>query len=141
MPYMRDSRKPFGNNNNGPEIKERIVCGFSYLSMGMVALIYYLFKGGRGASPFFLFHFYQSILAGLFIMMFGWAVGALMSVVKGLLEMVPGAPLHALSWVATGFMIIQSALWLVLLYGAIFAFLGKLADIPGISKLARMQMR
>jgi hypothetical protein len=141
MPYMRDSRQPFRPTSNVPVTTERVVAGFSYLSCGMVGFIYYLFKGGRGGSPFFLFHFYQSILAGIFYFLFGWTVSALMQVLSGLMGMIPGAPLQALSMIGTVFTFIQEALLLVFLYGAVFAFLGKMKDIPGICKLARMQMR
>jgi hypothetical protein len=122
-------------------MKERVICGFSYLSMGMVALVYYLFKGGRGASPFFLFHFYQSILAGLFYFMFGFAVSALMEILGGLVSMIPGAPPQTIMLLGVILGYVHQALLLVLVYGAVVAFLGKLNGIPGISKLARMQMR
>jgi uncharacterized membrane protein len=139
MPWNR-APQPKSSWNSAPETKERIVCGFSYLSLGMIGLAYYLFKGGKGESSWFRFHFYQSILAGLFVILFGWAVSALMQVLGGLATMVPGGS-TPLMWLSKGLSLICQALYLVLLYGAVMAFLGKLADIPGIAKIARSQMR
>jgi hypothetical protein len=104
-----------------------------------------LFTQGRGTSSFFRFHFYQSILAGLFMVLINWTVGAFMQIVGGLLSMIPGISPTAMGMFETVFSLLakgaMAAILLVLAYGAIFAFMGKLADIPGISKIARMQMR
>jgi hypothetical protein len=90
---------------------------------------------------FFRFHFYQSILLGIFWMLLGWAGSALLQVLGGLMGMVPGAPGAVLGWLGLAFQLLQDGLLLVMLYGAVFAFIGKMADVPGISKLARSQMR
>ena len=129
------------NRNNNSEMKERIVAGFSYLSMGMIGLIYYLLSGHNSHSMFFRFHFYQSILSGLFIMLLGWAVGAFSNVIGGLLSIIPGVSTVGVVVVAGYLALGVRLLYVVLLYGAVFAFLGKLCEIPGISKLVRMQLR
>ncbi|HEY9775484.1 MAG TPA: hypothetical protein V6C81_17080 [Planktothrix sp.] len=125
---------------SAPGTKDRLICGFSYLSMGMIGLIAYLFQQGKGQSRFFMFHFYQSILTGLFIMLIGWGVKALMEVLVGLFSAVPGA-MTGLSIFSQGADFLQYALYLVLLYGAIMAFLGKQAEIPLVAKIVHQQLR
>jgi len=132
MPYFKDQ---------ATTTKDRIICGFSYLSMGMIGLLAYLLQAGKQPSSFFRFHFYQSILLGIFITMFNWAGTALLNVFGGLSQLVAAGSGGALGFVAIGLDLVGKAMLLVCLYGAVFAFLGKLCDIPGISKLARMQMR
>jgi uncharacterized membrane protein len=132
---------PWTNYQKAPDLKDKLISGFSYLSLGMIGLVYTLFTGGKDNSPFFRFHFYQSILLGIFWMMIGWTGSALLQVLSGLLGMVPGAPGSVLGWLGLAFQILQSGLLLVMLYGAVFAFIGKMADVPGISKIARNQMR
>ncbi|MGH9549481.1 MAG: hypothetical protein ACRD3W_08900 [Terriglobales bacterium] len=122
-------------------VKERVFAGLSYLSMGMIGLIYYLFSGHNNHSTFFRFHFYQSILAGLFILLFNWALGAFNQVIGGITSMIPGAPQGMIDMFFHFLGYVPIILYLALLYGAVFAFMGKLGDIPGIAKLARMQMR
>lgn len=138
---MPPYRSPSSHKSNNSDVKERVVAGFSYLSLGIIGLIYYLLSGHNNHSMFFRFHFYQSILAGLVIILLGWAISGLTNVIGGLLSLVPGAPLESVSMVAGVLYLIQRLLFIVLLYGAIFAFLGKLCEIPGISKLVRMQLR
>lgn len=121
--------------------KERAVAGFSYLTGGMVGLVYYLLRGGQSFSSFFMFHFYQSILCGVFWMLFNWTSSALVQILQGIFMTIPGLPLAVLGYIATALDLVLKAFMLVFLYGAITAFLGKSKDIPGIAKLARIQMR
>jgi hypothetical protein len=88
-----------------------------------------------------MFHFYQSILSGIIVSLFTFGTTSVVQVIGGTLGMVPGMPMEWLSYVSLGLHFIGQALILVLVYGGVCAFLGKMKDIPGIGRLARMQMR
>jgi tryptophan-rich sensory protein len=137
MPWVTNRQQP---TSRPPETKDRIICGLSYLSMGMIGLIAYLALQGKGQSRFFMFHFYQSILAGIFIMLIGWGFGGFMDVMTGLFSAVPGAAM-TLQLIMIGFTFVKYGLYLVLLYGAVTAFMGKQAEIPGVAKIVYQQLR
>jgi hypothetical protein len=124
----------------GPSTKDRVICGFSYLSLGMLGLIVYLLQQGKGQSRFFMFHFYQSIMCGLFWMMINWGLSAFGQVFGGLFASVPGAS-EPLGYVFMVFGLIPRLLLFVFAYGAVMTFLGKECTIPGITKIVRMQLR
>lgn len=137
MPWVTNRQQP---TSRPPETKDRIICGLSYLSMGMIGLIAYLIQQGKGQSRFFMFHFYQSIMTGIFIMLINWGFGGFMDVMTGLFSAVPGAAM-TLHVIAVGFNLITYGLYLVLLYGAVTSFLGKQAEIPLVAKIVYQQLR
>jgi uncharacterized membrane protein len=136
MPWM---------NNRGPDGIERAVSGFCYLSFGLIGLLYIILNGKGSKSEFFRFHFIQAIILGLAATLLSWTAQSFTMILTGVMGLFGSAgqgAAPAVSEVIGGTMGILSKIgFLVLLYGMLWAFLGKIAEIPFLSKLVRQQMR
>ncbi len=134
--------------NAQPELIERAMAALCYLSCGLIGLIYILFSGKHARAPFFYFHFLQSIILGIFSCLLAWTETAIRQIVSGMLGLIFGlfAPAPALlgtlnlgiDWVLSA---INWVAYLLMIYGFIFAILGKYAEIPGLSKIVYRQMQ
>jgi uncharacterized membrane protein len=129
--------------SNQPVIVERTVAGICYLTVGLAGLLYIIVTGNKTQSLFFRFHFLQSIMLGIFLFLFQMAYGALSQILGGILGLIPG--LHGGAVLMEPIAVLMQGVNILILvlcaYGAIFAFLGKQAEIPGVSRLVRQQMR
>lgn len=125
--------------------REKIIAGFCYPTFGVVGLIYVLLKGRDSQSQLFRFHFIQSILLWIIASLVGWAADPVFAIIRELLKLLDGV--WAGGAAITGQVIIFAAIviskafYLLLAYGAIWAFLGKFAEIPFISNVVRQNMR
>lgn len=129
-------------NESKPSILERIIGGVCYLTMGLVGLLYIIISGRSGQSTFFRFHFLQSIILGIIGVLLNWTSGIFLSLLGGILRMFsPEIAGTAAYWLDFSIVNILRAAYLLLVYGMIWAFLGKYAEIPFISNLVRQQMR
>jgi uncharacterized membrane protein len=125
-------------SNSQPTTAERVVGGLSYLTMGFAALLYILLSKNGNQSQFFRFHMYQSVFLCIVSILAGWAAGPLLNIVLQLVSLVSQpAALGMASVIGVVAQVIQGAFMLLLLYGAIFAFLGKFAEVPYVSDLIR----
>jgi uncharacterized membrane protein len=125
-------------SNSQPTTAERVVGGLSYLTMGFAALLYILLSKNGNQSQFFRFHMYQSVFLCIVSILAGWAAGPLLNIVLQLVSLVSQpAALGMASVIGVVAQVIQGAFMLLLLYGAIFAFLGKFAEVPYVSNLIR----
>lgn len=131
-------------NSNRPSALERVIAGICYLTFGLAGLLYIILSGQRGQSQFFRFHFLQSIVVGIigllitwssdfFIQIFGWLLNLMAPALGG------NAP-AVVFWVGQSVGVILKAFSLLFIYGMIWAFLGKYAEIPFISNIVRRQM-
>ncbi len=126
-----------------PTVTEKILAGLCYPTFGIVGLIYILLKKDSSQNQVFRFHFIQSIILWIICMLVGMAASTLIPLLlAGLAAVMPGDALvnanQAINW---GSIVIQNAFYLLLAYGAIFAFLGKYAEVPLISRVVRQNMR
>jgi uncharacterized membrane protein len=136
MPVIHSGK--FGGK---PDTLERLIAGLCYLTLGLAGLIYTIIQGRYARTNFFRFHFLQSILLGIFGMLLNWTSSIFVSIVGGILQMIPGMgpemimvlPL-AVSWILRIGM-------LLLVYGLVMSLLGKEAQIPVVSNIVRQQLR
>lgn len=136
-------------NLNQPTTLEKIVGGLCYLTFGLAGLLYIILGGKRDQSEFFRFHFLQSIMLGIIGLILGWTSSIFVALVNGILttlaSFIPSISQQLVVQIGTGVSLglgyIMNAGLLLLLYGMIFAFLGKYAEIPLISNIVRQQMR
>jgi uncharacterized membrane protein len=133
---------PHANPNN-PEAIEKIVSSLCYLSMGLAGLLYIIIQGRNSQSSFFRFNFLQSILLGIFCFLLQWTAQALFTVAKGILSLFGAAinNLDLVSLAAQSTALLSNFGYLFILYGCIWSLLGKPAEIPFVSRIARQQMR
>jgi uncharacterized membrane protein len=135
----------FNQKQSGPDKKEKIVSSLCYLSMGIVGLLYIIFSGRNSQSPFFRFNFLQSIVLWILSWLMGRAQEALVSTLAGIFGLAGALTANILPMITLGISVISglitSVLYLVILYGCIWAMLGKNVEIPFISKVVRQNMR
>lgn len=127
----------------GPEVIERVIGGLCYVTMGLIGLLYIIFQGKHSNSQFFRFHFLQAILLGIIGLLLQWTVSIFINLFGGIVGLIPGTGSggEIIGTIALVFTWVLRAASILLLYGMVFAFLGKYAEIPLISKLVRQQLR
>lgn len=136
-------------NLNQPTTLEKVIGGLCYLTFGLAGLLYIILGGRRDQSEFFRFHFLQSILLGIIGLILGWTssifVTLVSSIMMAMANFIPAISQELVAQVSAGLSLglgyIMNAGVLLLLYGMIFSFLGKYAEIPLISNIVRQQLR
>lgn len=132
-------------NQRQPDVQEKVISGLCYLTVGLIGLLYIVLNGKSSSSSFFRFHFLQSILLGVLGCLLNWTAGAFMSILSGMLGMFGDLGSGPSYWIMTSisFLVhnISVAGILLLGYGAVLAFMGKIAEIPFVSNLVRQQIR
>lgn len=128
---------------------EKIVSALSY-SPGMIGfvigIIYILTKAEGSNSTFFRFHFYQAIFLGVCIAVIQMGGEATSGLLIGTMRLFEGAigsdtvTLFTNNTILLG-LILNIPFILLILYGMIWALLGKYAEIPFISKTIRNMIR
>lgn len=130
-------------NQKNPETIERIIAGLCYLSGGLIGLLYIIISRSKSQSMFFRFHFLQSMILVVIGVLLSWTVSITMNILGGVAGLFgsgsavgPGLEIFAtvVEWIMKGG-------FLLLIYGMIMAFIGKMAEIPLISPLVRQNMR
>lgn len=110
------------------------------MTFGMSGLLYMIFAK-RGQSPQFKFHAFQSIFLALLGMV---VAGGSQPLFMLLAQMVALVSSSAAGMLNSGFGVISGIVSLAFLclslYGAIWAFLGKFAEIPFVSDLIHRNM-
>jgi len=129
---------------------ERTIAAFCYPTGGILGIIYIIISRNSSQSDFFRFHFLQAIVLSIMSFLLGWAcqifgqmfAPALPAIVDFLSKLIPAA---LLSGLITGTLLmfdaVSKAFLLLIVYGFIWAALGKIAEIPFISNIVRQQMR
>jgi uncharacterized membrane protein len=126
-----------------PTVAEKVSGGLSYFTFGVAGLIYQLFFcKGEQPSQQFRFHFFQAVILSILAMLVQMAVGPLLDIVMQIVSAVAPAALPPLvGGIAITGLIISKAFYLLLIYGAVLAFLGKFAEVPLISNIVRQNLR
>ena len=135
---------------DSPGAVERVVSALCYLTGGIVGIIYIIISRSSNQSPFFRFHFLQSIVLVILSFLLNWAGGALGLIlgplVPSMIEVLSKIVSPEIAGnIASGFLLFFNSMltaWsLLAIYGLIWAGLGKYAEIPFISNVVRQQMR
>ena len=124
-------------------VPDKIVAGLCYPTFGVAGLLYTIFGRPGAQLQQFRFHFIQSIVLWIVGTLLSWCLAPLLQLFLGLCTAI--MPATAVSSINTGlfyvFNIVQIAFYLLLAYGAIWAFLGKYAEVPFISNVVRQNLR
>jgi uncharacterized membrane protein len=142
MPFTPKFAPKFAPQFAGPSVLERVIAGFCYFSCGLVGLIYILLtQQTNRQSDFFRFNFLQSIVLGLIGILANYAGNLIIQMLGGAVGMFSaGAADLMTSPISLAVALLQGLYYILVLYGAIWAFLGKQAQIPLLTKLVRQQM-
>ncbi len=127
---------------NSPVLLERIVSALCYFTFGLAGILYSIFKPAQARSLFFRFHFIQAIMLCIIQYLLNWSFNFLIEATGEIFKtfnIVHGLELTmtGLSYLAMG---IGKLFWVLLAYGAVWALMGKYAEIPFISSMARKQI-
>ena len=139
MPYF---------NNHKPDLLEKGISASCYPSCGLIGLIYLLiFRKNAHTNPFFYFHFLQSIFLGISSFLLGWTGTAIKNVLMGMIglifALIPASTQISIvvgSGIDGLLLLINGVIYILMIYGTVFALLGKYAEIPGVSALVRRNM-
>ena len=125
-----------------PSTKEKVIGGLSYFTFGVAGLLYIILDKAANQSQQFKFHFYQSVLLWILSLLVGMGAAPLLEMlIWGITMISPTAAAYVSSGVGIAAFVLTNAFRLLLLYGAIMAFLGKFAEVPFISNIVRHNMR
>lgn len=123
-----------------PFMIERIVAAFTYLTMGMVGFIWLiigLFTKAR-LKPFLQYHIFQSIFISLgfaiLSIFVGW-LSNLLSFIPIINQIVAQITFWLNMPLVFDYSLIQSFIYLLLIYLAITSFIGKYSYIPWVSDI------
>lgn len=117
---------------------DKIISGLSYLTAGIVGVVYLIFISVRYRTPnkFVMFHIFQSIFLSLCYVIINW----LFWTVVGILEHIPFISRlirQIIFWfnmpIIWGYSICQCVIYGTLIYLAIFAFMGLYSYLPWVS--------
>lgn len=139
MPYF---------NNRQPQLLERAMSALCYPSCGLIGLLYLLVSGKHARTqPFFYFHFLQAIILGILTFLLSWTGSAIRHVLLGIFGLIfawlPGGTAlvavigSAIDWLL---LLVNSVIYILMIYGFVFALLGKYAEIPRLSAMVRKNM-
>jgi uncharacterized membrane protein len=126
-----------------PVTLERIIAGVCYLSAGLLGLLYIVLSKSKGQSMFFRFHFIQSMMIGVIFFLLNLTSTATFQILHGILSLMnnPALADQIISVIGLVIEYTMKGGLLLCLYGMIWAFMGKYAEIPVISPLVRQNLR
>jgi uncharacterized membrane protein len=127
---------------SNPSTMEKVCGGLSYFTFGLAGLIYLLLSKNSGQSQLFRFHMYQAVFLSILATLITWAIVPLVGIITNVVSAFAQPVAVGIATAAGMIQLICGGLFqLVLLYGAVMAFLGKFAEIPFISPMVRQNMR
>lgn len=134
------------NRDLQPDFLEKLISAACYLPMGFFIGVGYILFNGKGANNrFFRFNFFQSVILQISItvinMLSQSVVGIFMALMKPILAVMGVDALMITEAVMMTVNYFVQAITLLLVYGLIWAILGKYAEIPFISNVARQNLR
>lgn len=134
------------SHGKGPDIVEKALSAVCYLPMGFfIGIAYILLRGRHSESHYFRFNFYQGTLTQFCIMVLNMGSGLILNTLDSLLNLFAALSPTVVSNVHNGLFwftqLIMAAVSLFLIYGIIWSFRGKYAEIPYISNAIRHNFR
>lgn len=126
--------------DNTPYLIERIIASLSYMTMGMVGFIWLIIGLFTKASlkPFLKYHIFQSIFISLgfaFLSIFvGW-VSNILSFIPFINKLVAQINFLLNMPLIFDYSILQTVIYVFLIYLAVTSFAGKFSYIPWISDI------
>jgi uncharacterized membrane protein len=131
--------------DRSPDTTVKLITAASYLTYGIVGLIYIIANGREKDAIFFRIHFMQAILVGAFSTLFAWTGSILASTLGGILGLFGPAArgAEAGTMMIIGLLVqgIQLVSLLVIIAGVVQCIRGKYLELPFVSKLVRSNLR
>ncbi|OGI22007.1 MAG: hypothetical protein A2287_10490 [Candidatus Melainabacteria bacterium RIFOXYA12_FULL_32_12] len=140
---MRGNYRRPGRNSSTLEMSDRLISSISYLTMGMLGFIWIIFAKvtGRSIKPFVRFHIFQAIFISIIVYLFNILMGIFLNIIMyvPVVKNIIGFLVFYLAQdpLIFGFSILHFGFMVFIAYCAWFAFLGRYAEVPWISKNVR----
>ncbi len=124
-------------------LKDRLISGFTYLTFGLVGFIWLIISHLRQErpSPFNRFNIFQSIFIAIIL----YLLGLVFNIILGIVEIMPiiGPITVNIAYYLTdypmilGYSVVNFAKIALILYLAVFAFMGRQGEVPWVSDTVR----
>ncbi len=134
------------NNSENPYMIERIVAALTYPTMGMIGFIWLILGLITKARPraFTLYHIYQSIFLSIAYVVLSLLIGIVVNILS-YVPLINKLVAQIVFWtnapVFFGYSIIQTIIYAIILYFAVFAFMGRDSYFPWVSEIIKENLR
>ncbi len=134
------------NNSENPYMIERIVAALTYPTMGMIGFIWLILGLITKARPrvFTLYHIYQSIFLSIAYVVLSLLIGIVVNILS-YVPLINKLAAQIVFWtnapVFFGYSIIQTIIYAIILYLAVFAFMGRYSYFPWVSEIIKENIR
>lgn len=134
------------NNSENPYMIERIVAALTYPTMGMIGFIWLILGLITKARPrvFTLYHIYQSIFLSIAYVFLSLLIGIVVNILS-YVPLINKLAAQIVFWtnapVFFGYSIIQTIIYAIILYLAVFAFMGRYSYFPWVSEIIKENIR
>ena len=134
------------NNSENPYMIERIVAALTYPTMGMIGFIWLILGLITKARPraFTLYHIYQSIFLSISYVLLSLLIGIVVNILS-YVPLINKLVAQIVFWtnapVFFGYSIIQTIIYAIILYLAVFAFMGRYSYFPWVSEIIKENLR
>lgn len=134
------------NNSENPYMIERIVAALTYPTMGMIGFIWLILGLITKARPraFTLYHIYQSIFLSIAYVVLSLLIGIVVNILS-YVPLINKLVAQIVFWtnapVFSGYSIIQTIIYAIILYLAVFAFMGRYSYFPWVSEIIKENLR
>jgi hypothetical protein len=134
------------NNSENPYMIERIVAALTYPTMGMIGFIWLILGLITKARPraFTLYHIYQSIFLSIAYVVLSLLIGIVVNILS-YVPLINKLVAQIVFWtnapVFFGYSIIQTIIYAIILYLAVFAFMGRDSYFPWVSEIIKENLR
>lgn len=136
-------RRNFAPGRPYASMEDRIISGLTCLTWGLVGFIWIIISHIRGQSlsSFSRFHIFQSIMIFIGI----YVLGLILSIFLGFIQLMPfvGPFVANIVYFVSGYPLVFGLsattffVQALAVYMAVFSFMGKYAEVPGISNYIR----
>ncbi len=133
-------------NKENPYMIERIVASLTYPTMGMIGFIWLILGLITKSHPraFTLYHIYQSIFISIAYVVLSLLIGVIVNIL-GYIPLINKLVAQIIFWtnapVFFGYSIIQTIIYAILIYLAVFAFMGRYSYFPFVSEIIKENLR
>lgn len=134
------------NNSENPYMIERIVTALTYPTMGMIGFIWLILGLITKARPraFTLYHIYQSIFLSIAYVVLSLLIGIVVNILS-YVPLINKLVAQIVFWTNAplffGYSIIQTIIYAIILYLAVFAFMGRYSYFPWVSEIIKENLR
>ncbi len=134
------------NNSENPYMIERIVAALTYPTMGMIGFIWLILGLITKARPraFTLYHIYQSIFLSIAYVVLSLLIGIVVNILS-YVPLINKLVAQIVFWtnapIFFGYSIIQTIIYAIILYLAVFAFMGRYSYFPWVSEIIKENLR